>query len=136
MKLNVLPLTETDYEEILCQWWKDWRWTPPSRDFLPDNGTGGFMVYDDTTPICAGFMYLTNSKAVWCDWIISNFRYKDKQKRRDALLLLVRTISNLAEDLDKKFIYALIKNKPLVDVYKKVGFVEASTYTHEMIKTI
>jgi hypothetical protein len=136
MKLTVLPLIENDYEEILCEWWKDWRWTPPSRDFLPDNGTGGFIVYDDKTPICAGFMYLTNSKAVWCDWIISNFKYKDKQKRRDALLLLVQTISNLATDLDKKFIYALIKNKPLVDVYKKVGFVEASTYTHEMIKTI
>jgi len=136
MKLNVLPLVETDYEEILCQWWKDWRWVPPSRDFLPDNGTGGFIVYDDKTPICAGFMYLTNSKAVWCDWIISNFKYKDKQKRRDALLLLVQTISNLAADLDKKFIYALIKNRLFVDVYKKVRFVEASTYTHEMIKTI
>jgi len=136
MKLNVLPLKETDYEDILCQWWKDWRWTPPSRDFLPENGTGGFIVYDGKEPICAGFMYLTNSKAAWCDWIISNRHYKNRQNRRDGLELLVKAISDKAEQEGNKYIYALIKNKPLIEVYKKNNFVEGSTYTHEMIKTI
>ena len=136
MKLNILPLREEDYEEILCGWWKQWRWTPPSRDFLPDNGTGGFIVYDGETPICAGFMYITNSQATWCDWIISNLKYKDRQKRKEALELLVKTISDKAESLGKKYVYALIKNKPLINVYKKVGFREGSSYTHEMIKII
>lgn len=134
MKLNVVPLKASDYEEILCQWWKDWRWTPPSKDFLPEDGTGGYIVYDGDSPICAGFLYLTNSKAVWCDWIISDLKYKDRQKRRDALLLLIETITKEAQSLDKKFVYALIKNKPLIDIYKKVGFEEGATYSHEMIK--
>ena len=136
MKLNIIPLQQGDYENILCKWWKDWRWTPPSKDFLPDNGEGGWIVYDNDMPVCAGFMYLTNSKAVWCDWIISNFEYKDRQKRKEALELLVHTISLTAEDLGKKYIYALIKNKPLVNVYKKVGFIEGDAYTHELIKTL
>jgi len=97
---------------------------------------GGFIVYDGETPICAGFMYITNSQATWCDWIISNLKYKDRQKRKEALELLVKTISDKAESLGKKYVYALIKNKPLINVYKKIGFVEGSTYTHEMIKTI
>lgn len=136
MKLNIIPLQQGDYENILCKWWKDWRWTPPSKDFLPDNGEGGWIVYDNDMPVCAGFMYLTNSKAVWCDWIISNFEYKDRQKRKEALELLVHTISLTAEDLGKKYIYALIKNKPLVNVYKKVGFVEGDAYTQELIKKL
>lgn len=136
MKLNILPLKENDYEDILCNWWKDWRWTPPTKEFLPEDGRGGFIVYDGDTPICAGFMYLTNSKAVWCDWIISNLKYKDRQKRKEALELLIQTISDQAEGLGKKYIYALIKNKPLINVYKKIGFEEGSTYTHEMIKKI
>tara|TARA_Y100001951_G_C11226293_1_gene231914 strand:+ start:461 stop:871 length:411 start_codon:yes stop_codon:yes gene_type:complete len=136
MKLNIIPLQQGDYENILCKWWKDWRWTPPSKDFLPDNGEGGWIVYDNDMPVCAGFMYLTNSKAVWCDWIISNFEYKDRQKRKEALELLVHTISLTAEDLGKKYIYALIKNKPLVNVYKKVGFIEGDAYTHELIKKL
>ena len=103
---------------------------------MPDNGTGGFMVYDDGIPVCAGFMYLTNSKAVWCDWIISNFNYKNKQGRKDAIELLINTIATLAKELDNKFVYALIKNKPLVDSYKKAGFKEGSSYTSEMIKIL
>ena len=136
MQLNIIPLKETDYENILCGWWRDWRWSPPLKDFLPDNGKGGFIVYDGDIPVCAGFMYTTNSKAIWCDWIISNINYKDRVKRKEALELLIKTISNKAELLGMKYIYALIKNKPLIDTYKKVGFIAASSYNQEMIKKI
>ena len=136
MKLYVRPLIAEDYDKTLRQWWFDWRWTPPSRDFLPENGEGGFIVYDGQTPVCAGFMYETNSKAVWCDWIISNIKYKDRNNRKEALSLLIKRISEEAERLDKKYIYALIKNKPLINVYKKQGFVEGSSYSHELIKQI
>jgi RimJ/RimL family protein N-acetyltransferase len=136
MKLYVRPLIAEDYDKTLRQWWFDWRWTPPSRDFLPENGKGGFIVYDGETPVCAGFMYETNSKAVWCDWIISNIKYKDRNNRKEALSLLIKRISEEAKELDKKYIYALIKNKPLINVYKKQGFVEGSSYSHELIKQI
>ena len=42
MSLNIKPLTDKDYDEVLCEWWKDWRWTPPAKDFLPETG---YMVY-------------------------------------------------------------------------------------------
>ena len=136
MQLSIEPLQEGDYEDILCQWWKDWRWTPPSKDFLPDDGLGGFIVYDDGGPVGAGFMYRTNSKAVWCDWIISNINYKNREGRKIALQLLIQTVERLAKDLGYKFIYALIKNKPLINTYLKMGFTEASSYSTEMIKHI
>lgn len=136
MNLNVKVLKEEDYDNILVNWWKDWRWTPPSKDFLPDNGKGGYMVYEDNTPICAGFMYLTNSKVVWCDWIISDFKYKDKEKRKEAIVLLVSTISNMAVHLEKKYVYALLKNQPLINIYKELGYVEGNSYTQEMIKIL
>jgi RimJ/RimL family protein N-acetyltransferase len=136
MQFTIEPLQEGDYENILCQWWKDWRWTPPVKDFLPDNGTGGFMVYDNGVPVCAGFMYTTNSKVVWCDWIISNINYKDRQGRKIAIEILIETIENLAKDLGNTFVYALIKNKPLINSYEKLGFTQAASYTTEMIKKI
>ena len=136
MSLYIRPLVATDYDIILLQWWSDWRWTAPSRDFLPDNGTGGYMVYDGETPVCAGFMYETNSKAIWCDWVISNIKYKDRTKRKEALSLLIKTISEQARMLNKKYVYALIKNKPLINVYKKQGFMEGASYSHELIKVI
>ena len=93
-------------------------------------------VYDDGVPVCAGFMYRTNSKAVWCDWIISNINYKNREGRKIALQLLIQTVERLAKDLGYKFIYALIKNKPLINTYVKMGFTEASSYSTEMIKHI
>jgi len=136
MNFTIEPLQEGDYENILCQWWRDWRWDPPSKEFLPEDGTGGFMVYDEGVPVCAGFMYRTNSKVVWCDWIISNFGYKNKQGRKEAIELLISTIVELAGESGNKFVYALIKNKPLINTYSKLGFTEASSYTTEMIKKI
>jgi len=136
MELKILPLKPNDYDEILVQWWKDWRWTPPSKDFLPEDGRGGYIVYDEDTPVCAGFMYVTNSKVVWCDWIISNIKYKDRDKRQQALEMLITRITLHAKSLDKKFLYALIKNKPLINLYKSLGYTEGTTYTSEMIKII
>ena len=60
--MEVRKLNSEDYDSILVKWWKDWRWTAPPKDFLPNNGEGGFIVYDKGTPVCAGYMYVTNSK--------------------------------------------------------------------------
>ena len=76
MALHARLLTPTDYDTILVQWWSDWGWTAPARDFLPEGGLSGVMVLDEDTPVCAGFFYTTNSKAAWVDWIISNKEYK------------------------------------------------------------
>tara|TARA_R100000935_G_scaffold22957_1_gene42217 strand:+ start:8067 stop:8477 length:411 start_codon:yes stop_codon:yes gene_type:complete len=136
MELQIRALIETDYDKFLCKWWKEWRWDAPDRDFLPENGTGGFVVYDKETPIVAGFMYNTNSGIAWCDWVISNINYKNRDGRKEAMELLVSTITEYAKGLDKKFMYALIKNKPLIATYEKLGYVEASAYITELIKKI
>ena len=38
MKFTIRKLNKTDYDNILLKWWKDWRWTAPPKDFLPDDG--------------------------------------------------------------------------------------------------
>ena len=136
MKLNIRPLTESDYEDTLVEWWKDWRWTPPPKDFLPDNGTGGFMVSDNDTPICAGFFYITNSKVGWCEWVISNMEYKNRKNRQQAFSLLIDTLTNVCKKSGMRYVYALLHNKSLVNVYENLGFVQGSKYTTEMIKVL
>ena len=59
---DIKQLQEGDYEKILVNWWNDWGWEPPQKDFLPEDGKGGMIVYDGDTPVCAGFIYVTNSK--------------------------------------------------------------------------
>jgi len=136
MNLQIRALKEDDYEDILCKWWREWRWTPPEKDFLPDDGKGGFIVYDKDIPVCAGYIYITNSKVGWCDWIISNFKYKDKLKRKEALDVLIGTLTNTLKISGCKYSYALIKSKSLISHYVDNGYIEGDSYNKEMIKIL
>jgi|TARA_R110002111_G_scaffold93998_1_gene145939 hypothetical protein len=133
MSLKIKPLSDNDYDNILCAWWKDWKWTAPKKDFLPDMG---YMVYYNDEPICAGYMYVTNSNVVLLEWIISNFKFKDRKIRKEALLMLVQTITSLAASLGKKYVYSLLKSKSLIELYEDLGYMRGGTNGTEMIKKI
>tara|TARA_R110000868_G_scaffold7187_7_gene39371 strand:- start:427 stop:828 length:402 start_codon:yes stop_codon:yes gene_type:complete len=133
MSLKIKPLSDNDYDNILCAWWKDWKWTAPKKDFLPDMG---YMVYYNDKPICAGYMYVTNSNVVLLEWIISNFKFKDRKIRKEALLMLVQTITSLAASLGKKYVYSLLKSKSLIELYEDLGYMRGGTNGTEMIKKI
>lgn len=134
--LNVRKLNDSDYENILVGWWKDWGWQAPIKDFLPENGKGGIIVLDDDTPICAGFMYITNSKVAWVDWIISSKTYNVKPNRKEAIKLLVSSLTRFCKDTGNKYTYALIKNPSLIKVYEEIGYKKGDNYTTEMIKIL
>ena len=136
MGLYIRELNESDYEEILVGWWKQWEWMAPKKDFLPQDGKGGMIVYDGEIPVCAGFIYATNSKVAWVDWIISNKEYTKKPQRKDAIKLLVSSLTSICEISGNKYIYALIKNESLIKTYQELGYVNGSTYTTEMIKIL
>jgi hypothetical protein len=136
MVFNIRPLNENDYEAILIGWWKDWGWEPPYQDFLPDNGKGGIMVLDGDVPVCAGFVYTTNSKVAWVDWIISNKQYRKKPQRSEAIQLLVETLTNICKNTGHKYTYALIKHSSLIGTYEKLGYIKGDGYTGEMIKVL
>jgi hypothetical protein len=136
MELYIRELNETDYDEILVGWWKQWGWEPPQRDFLPNNGKGGVIVFDEDVPVCAGFMYMTNSKVSWVDWIISNKEYTKKPQRKDALKLLVSSLTDICKKAGSRYSYALIKNESLIGMYEELGYIKGDSYTSEMIKVL
>jgi hypothetical protein len=128
-------LNESDYDTF-CSWWKDWRWTPPSADSLPENGLGGVMVLSNGVEVCGGFVYLTNSKTAWIEFIVSDFKYREKD-RQEAILYLINVLIELVKDSgDYKYIYTSLKNESLINTYASCGFVKGSTRCTEMIKTL
>ena len=91
---------------------------------------------DGDIPVCAGFMYITNSRASWIDWIISSKTYRIKPNRKEAIKLLVASLTVMTENSGSKYGYALIKNKSLIEVYESLGYVRGDSYTSEMIKKL
>ena len=135
MDLILTPLKYEDYDNILLGWWKQWNWTPPQRDFLPQDGTGGLMVWDKDMPVCAGFIYSTNSKVAWIDWVVSNKNFREKPHRKDALHLLVQTLTDVAINAKNKYVYAHNNNINLINTFINNGYLKGSNST-ELIKNL
>lgn len=131
MKLQIRKLIETDWK-FLPSWWEEYGQPVPQRDFLPDNGLGGFMVCKGTDPIAAMFLYTTNSKTAIPAIVISDKYYKDND-RSDALQLLVDFTTDFAEDLGYKYSFAWAKPGILLEKYKQTGFTVDETPSYELI---
>lgn len=133
-RLTFRPLQEEDYETI-CEWWKWWRWTPVSKEMLPNNGTGGVMIQDNGVDVCAGFLYTTNSSLCKIEWIISNYKVKNKKVRSQAIQLLIDTLSSTAKELGFKVAFTYLLNENLIKKYENCGFINSSKPI-EMIKKL
>jgi hypothetical protein len=124
-------LTLEDFDNHLLKWWKDNRFPAPPKDFLPNNGLDGIIVFIEDVPICAGFIYQTSAKEVaWLEFIVSNFEIKDKTIRKDAIDYLIKKLIEVA---NKKYIFTSVKNTHLIKHFQNNNFVIGSTNTTEMI---
>jgi len=135
MKLNIRRLTEKDWS-ILPIWWEQWpKWKTPSRDALPENGLSGLMVEKEGVPIIAGFIYTTNSKGVWLEWIISDPEYRDDD-RQQALELLISGAENVCKAQGFKYVFFVGKHNKLINTFEELGWSVDREPSHELIKTI
>jgi len=135
MELNIRRLTDNDWV-ALKSWWDAWPdWQAPAKEYLPDDGRGGFMVEKGDTLIVAGFLYLTNSKGVLLEWIVSNPEYREDD-RKQALELLINGAENVSKDLGYKYMFSIGRNKNLMDTHEKLGWNVDKKPSHEMLKLI
>tara|TARA_R110000751_G_scaffold71279_2_gene144157 strand:+ start:8905 stop:9315 length:411 start_codon:yes stop_codon:yes gene_type:complete len=135
MELNIRRLTDNDWE-TLVSWWDAWpEWANPPRDFLPENGKGGFMVEKNDKPVVAGFIYQTNSKGILLEWIISNPDYKDND-RKQAIELLILGAENVAKELGFKYMFSIGRSKSLINIHKEMGWTVDEKPSYEITKKI
>ena len=134
MELKVRSLTEQDFI-VLSDWWKDWGWPVMPKDMLPDNGTGGIMVEHKGKNIVAGFLYWSNSKLVWLDWIISDKKAKNKIRKK-AIEKLIETAEFMVEEAGCKYMMSISRSNSLLKIHEQMGWNVDKTPSHEMIKVI
>lgn len=66
--------------EIINNWWDDWGEKPPLLELLPEDGYGGLVVERDGKIVAAMYVYLTNSKMGYMDFLISDRKWKNKDR--------------------------------------------------------
>lgn len=135
MELTSRKLQESDWD-TLKQWWSNWEgWTAPQRDSLPENGTGGIIVEKEGIPIVAGFVYLSNSKTAFFDWVISNPDYK-QEDRTEAIKLLITSIEYVIKTAGFKYLFTITRNKSLLKIHGELGYTIDPTKSHELVKIL
>jgi hypothetical protein len=133
--LNIRRLTDKDWD-TLVSWWSNWpKWQAPVKDFLPEDGKGGLIVEKDNKPIVAGFIYLTNSKTALLEWIVSNPKYREAD-RKQAIELLITGAENLVKSLDYKYLFAVMQHKGLIETHEKLGWNKDNKPSYELTKVL
>ena len=129
-------LIESDYEQ-LTEWWSHWGWKfPPLVEFLPDNGTSGFMISDGGVDICAGFLYkMSNAPIGWFTFPISNPSIRGNT-RKEAMTLLITEIENEAKECGIKYIYSCLRNQSMIERQKEQGYIESGLNYTELLKVL
>jgi len=135
MQLTVRKIEEKDWE-VLPTWWQEWpEWTQPARDALPEDGLGGLIIEKAGIPVFAGFIYETNSKGVWLEWIISDPQYR-LSDRQEALELLISSAEKVAIEKGFKYVLFIGKHNNLINTFEKLGWHVDRTPSYELIKKI
>ena len=133
--MNIRRLTDKDWD-TLVSWWSNWpKWQAPVKDFLPEDGKGGLIVEKDNKPIVAGFIYLTNSKTALLEWIVSNPKYREVD-RKQAIELLITGAENLVKSLDYKYLFAVMQHKGLIETHEKLGWNKDNKPSYELTKVL
>ena len=121
---------------IIYKWWDAWpEWQALPRDFLPDDGLGGLIVYSNDQPVVAGFMYNTNSKMVLMEWIVSNPEYREED-RKDCIKKLIKGFEDMAKVMGKKSVFSIGRHKGLIETHEELGWTVDPKPSHEMIKNV
>lgn len=115
------------HHSMLTEWWLAHKWTPIPTYMLPPTGT---VVYDGVTPVCAGFVYRTDSAIAWMEFIVSN-PASTKDQRAAALDLLISDLAEKAYATGSTTIFTSSNQPSLIEKNKQQGFVVTdSNVTH------
>jgi hypothetical protein len=134
MELQARTLKESDWE-TMQSWWKAWGWPEMSKDLMPLNGLGGLMIEKEGKAIASGFLYLTNSKVAWTEWIVSDPEYR-QEDRVDALTMLVSGLEEIAVAAGYQIILSVGRNKGLLNIHKELGYTVDDSPSYEISKKI
>lgn len=99
--MNIREYKSEDYV-MLTKWWQAWDWQQVPEKCLPSLGLIVTDLSDE--PICACFLYQTDSSICWIEWIVSNPEVP-KGLRREALDLLLKELKLKAKRLGFKQIF-------------------------------
>lgn len=113
-------LNEEDYV-VVCDMMDGWGMAALHRRMLSENG---IIVSKNGVDVCSGWLYQTDSKLAWIEWVVMN-KKAPKETREGALDFLYESLFNRAKELGFEVVMSIANHSSLIKRLKnKLGFVE------------
>ena len=126
----VRAIREEDYK-FINTWWEKNNYEAPPRELLPENGLHGLMICKDEKPIACTYLYLTNSKMGYCDYLISSPSYKSKD-RFDIITRLMIAAVETAHSLGVLDFWFITNNASMIKRCEELD-VHVSKNTYNLV---
>jgi hypothetical protein len=130
MKIRKFNL-EKDYPEVVG-WWKKQGWPVVTKNMLSKYG---FMVEHKGKNIAASWGYATGSNIFIMEWTIGNPEV-DYRERKDAIYMLIETISNWAKVNGAEAILTMTKNNRFIEKLEDCDFIKTDTGMTHLLRRL
>ena len=128
-KYSIRQITVEDYTYI-NKWYKQIGIPQPKSSILPNNGLDGFVIEKNKRLLAAVYLYLTNSKMGYFDFLISDPNYKGKD-RFEVIIMLFQHCTKIFEDLGLECVFMTTAEEGVIKRMKELGLREDATCEHE-----
>lgn len=112
---NIYNKTSEKYLNILQNWYKERDWQP-----LPASHTGA-MIFEGNNPICAGWLYKTDSSICLIANIISN--QNRNRKKKEAIKFLLDSLEQQGKKQGYSILLLFMTVSSITNIAKQNGYV-------------
>lgn len=110
---------EKKHFDLLRIWWHERKFPQIPVHLLPQ--TGLVVESDDGVPICAGFMFRTDSPVAIINHLVSDPTY-EREARSMAVDLLIMDLVGIAKSMGYLMVTGATNLSRLTERYQKLGF--------------
>jgi hypothetical protein len=118
---------------MLVDWWSRQAWPAVPPEALP--ATGRIVADLQGRPICAGFMYRTDSSIAWVEWTVADPE-TPAELRSEALDLLIGTLETEAKSQGFTLGFTGTSHKRLIARFQNHGWQVTDAAQSHLIKRL
>jgi hypothetical protein len=126
--MTITPFNFKEHAQDIRKWGEKHQFPLPPLDFLPDIG----LVVNNAA---AGFLYTSNSKLGWIEWVFSNPE-KPAEERTEALDTLMSALEQIAITRGLKALFSSSGSTGYQKVLERNSFKQTDTNVTQYVKGI
>ncbi len=121
-KYNVRQVVVEDYTYI-NEWYSQRKELRPKSILLPNGGLDGFIIEKNNKPIAVIYLYLTNSKMGYFDFLMSDPNYKEED-RFEIIMILFQYCTKKAISAGCECVFVTTAIPGVINKMKELGLRE------------